>query len=154
MIGMLSTHCRRPHHPAERDLQLLDVLARLAADYIERARMERAADVAYAQLQAADRAKDEFLAMLGHELRNPLATIVSAVGVLNAAGATADHMQRAREAIERQAKHLSRLVEDLLDVSRVTTGRITLTRQQLDLGEFAVRPTHGDRLGGSADTTS
>jgi signal transduction histidine kinase len=133
LIGMLSTHYRLPRHPEARDLRLLDVLARLAADYIERARAERATDEAHARLQAADRAKDEFLAMLGHELRNPLGAVAGAVHVLTVAENSPEAMARARAIIDRQVQHLSRLVDDLLDVSRVTTGKVLLTREPLDL---------------------
>ncbi|HEX7786687.1 MAG TPA: ATP-binding protein, partial [Methylomirabilota bacterium] len=133
LIGLLSTHHHRPRHPEERELQLLDVLARLAADYIERARAERATDEAQARLQAADRAKDAFLAMLGHELRNPLGAAAGALRVLDLAEDSPESMARARAVIDRQVQHLSRLVDDLLDVSRVTTGKVLLARQPLDL---------------------
>ncbi len=89
-----------------------------------------------ARLEAADRAKDEFLAMLGHELRNPLGAIGVAVGVLNVAGKSPETMERARAVIGQQVQRLSRLVDDLLDVSRVTTGKVRLTRQPLDLAEL------------------
>ena len=88
-------------------------------------------------LQEANRSKDEFLAMLGHELRNPLAPIVSALDLMaekDAAGVTA----RERTIITRQLHHVVRLVDDLLDVSRITRGAIVLEPQVLDLGE-AVR---------------
>lgn len=133
MVGMLSTHYRQPRRPDERDLQLLDVLARLAADYIERVRTERDAAAAHAALEAADRAKDDFLAMLGHELRNPLGAIVGALGVLEIVGNEAEPAEHARAVIGRQVRQLSRLVDDLLDVSRVTAGKVVLTRRPLDL---------------------
>jgi PAS domain S-box-containing protein len=88
-------------------------------------------------LRAASRAKDEFLAMLGHELRNPLGAIAGAVGVLNIVGKLEGPAERARAVIGRQVEHLSRLVDDLLDVSRVTTGKVTLVQRPLDLGELA-----------------
>jgi PAS domain S-box-containing protein len=86
-------------------------------------------EAAKRELERANRAKDEFLAMLGHELRNPLGAIRSAIGVLDArAGDGA-----ARDVIRRQADHLGRLVDDLLDVSRVTRGQVTLRREPLEL---------------------
>lgn len=73
-----------------------------------------------------NRAKDEFLAMLGHELRNPLAAIVNAASVMGSAGMPAGSSERARQIITRQSQHLSRIVDDLLDVGRVHSGKILL----------------------------
>jgi signal transduction histidine kinase len=88
-------------------------------------------------LQEANRSKDEFLAMLGHELRNPLAPIVSALDLM-AAKDTAGVTARERTIVGRQLRHVVRLVDDLLDISRITRGAIALEQQVLDLGE-AVR---------------
>jgi signal transduction histidine kinase len=133
LLGVLSTHYRTPRRPEARDLHLLDMLSHVAAGYIERARAERDIAETQGRLELADRAKDEFLAMLGHELRNPLGAVAGAVGVLNLSSLPPD-AERARTVVERQVQHLSRLVDDLLDVSRVTTGKIVLARQHLDLG--------------------
>jgi signal transduction histidine kinase/ActR/RegA family two-component response regulator len=151
LLGMLSTYYRRPHRPDERDLQLLDVLSRLAADYIERVRAEQWAETTRVQLEAANRAKDEFLAMLGHELRNPLGAISGAMGVLSVVGATDDTADRARAVIARQVQHLSRLVDDLLDVSRVTSGKVRLSRQPLDLAEIVGDAMNTWRAAGRLD---
>ncbi len=86
--------------------------------------------------QAAERkshAKDEFLAMLGHELRNPLSAISSAASLIGMAGAGADTVVRARTIIQRQSQHLSRIVDDLLDLSRAMSGKILLSRQAIDV---------------------
>ncbi|MEO8165602.1 MAG: HAMP domain-containing sensor histidine kinase [Betaproteobacteria bacterium] len=85
-----------------------------------------------AQLREEQRRKDEFLAMLGHELRNPLSALVTAVGVLQT---TADprHVKQMTEVMNRQTAQLSRLVEDLLEMSRVSRGQIELRRHQADL---------------------
>jgi PAS domain S-box-containing protein len=125
LVGMLSTHCRRPRRPAERELRLLDLLARQAADCLERIQAEE-------ELREADRAKDAFLAMLGHELRNPVGALSSAARVLALDRSEAD-AARARAVIGRQIDHLTRLVDDLLDVSRVTTSKVRLSRRVLDL---------------------
>jgi signal transduction histidine kinase/ActR/RegA family two-component response regulator len=85
------------------------------------------------QLQAADRQKDEFLAMLAHELRNPLAPIYSASELLSRTLAAQPHAQAAIATIKRQATQLTRLVDDLLDVSRITQGRVDLKRDTLEL---------------------
>jgi signal transduction histidine kinase len=87
--------------------------------------------------EVANRAKDEFLAMLGHELRNPLAPILTALQLLRLRGVQAG--EREREIIERQIKHLVALVDDLLDVSRITRGKIQLHRSTFELSEAVAR---------------
>jgi two-component system, sensor histidine kinase len=86
------------------------------------------------EAEIADRHKNEFLAMLAHELRTPLAPILSAVQILGRQAADNPLVQRAREVVERQALHQARLLDDLLDVSRITRGKIELRRRNLDLG--------------------
>jgi PAS domain S-box-containing protein len=98
---------------------------------IEHAHAERAELLA--ELTAASRAKDEFLAMLGHELRNPLSPIVSALELIRMRGETGS--VREREVIERQVQHLVRLVDDLLDVSRVTRGKVDLKCERVDIAQ-------------------
>ena len=82
-----------------------------------------------------NRAKDEFLAMLGHELRNPLAAIVNATGVMAHKGMPSDAVERARDIIMRQSGHLTRIVDDLLDMGRVHSGKILLERRALWLDQ-------------------
>jgi two-component system, sensor histidine kinase len=87
--------------------------------------------------RAAERkssAKDEFLAMLGHELRNPLSAISSASSLLGLPGAGAEALARARVIIQRQTQHLSRIVDDLLDLSRAMSGKILLSKKRIDIG--------------------
>jgi signal transduction histidine kinase len=83
--------------------------------------------------EAKSSAKDEFLAMLGHELRNPLSAISSASALLAMPGAGAESVGRARLIIQRQTQHLSRIVDDLLDLSRAMSGKILLSRKRLDM---------------------
>jgi len=85
------------------------------------------------ELARADHRKDEFLAMLGHELRNPLSPIVTAVGLARRRPEDGHLVSRSLEVIERQTRHMTRLVEDLLDVSRITRGTISLRRQTVSL---------------------
>jgi CheY-like chemotaxis protein len=92
-----------------------------------------AADQARKEAEAANRAKDEFLAILGHELRNPLAPIQTALALMRLRGDTT--AERERTVIERQVRHLTRLVDDLLDVSRITRGMDVLTRERLNVAE-------------------
>ena len=96
-------------------------------------------------LRKADRRKDEFLAFLGHELRNPLAPIVNAASVMRLkAGDDAD-LTWCREVIERQASQLTRLVDDLLDVSRITRGAITLRSERLDIATIVANAVESCR---------
>ena len=88
-------------------------------------------------LQHADRLKDEFLAMLAHELRNPLAPIATAADLLSRGALEQAGVWQLSEVISRQARHMTRLIDDLLDVSRVTRGKVTLDRQPVDLKTIA-----------------
>jgi PAS domain S-box-containing protein len=92
---------------------------------------------AEAALREADRRKDEFLALLSHELRNPLAPILTAAQIMQMRGDVAT--PREREVIIRQADHLVRLVDDLLDVSRVARGKVTLTKRPLELAVVVMK---------------
>jgi signal transduction histidine kinase len=89
-----------------------------------------------AALQTADRRKDEFLAVLSHELRNPLAPIRNSIYLLNHLDPAGEQAQRAREILERQTQHITRLVDDLLDVTRIARGKIELRRSRADLTEL------------------
>jgi PAS domain S-box-containing protein len=94
---------------------------------------------ARAEAEAASRAKDEFIAMLSHELRNPLGAISTAIALLNRIEPVSGLAGRARAAITRQTDHLNRLIEDLLEVTRSLLGKITLVRGPIDLSEMAQR---------------
>jgi signal transduction histidine kinase len=81
-------------------------------------------------------AKDEFLAMLGHELRNPLSAISSASSLIGLPGANSESVGRAKQIIQRQSQHLSRIVDDLLDLSRAMSGKILLSRKPTDMANL------------------
>jgi len=108
---------------------LADTLNRMLAD-LEREMAERRE--AEDAIRAADRRKDEFLATLAHELRNPLAPIRNALYIMQAAKENPAAVAEARAIIERQLVQMVRLVDDLLDVSRITTGKLTLRRERVD----------------------
>jgi len=97
------------------------------------------------QLRVADRRKDEFLALLAHELRNPLAPLRNAVSILRLKESQDPDVLWCRGVIERQATQLTRLVDDLLDVSRITLGKIKLQPQALDLGSVVARAVETSR---------
>ena len=129
---------------ARRRLELLakagTVLSRSlepAALALDNARSYAEAEAALKEAELANRSKDEFLAMLGHELRNPLAPIVTALHVMRMRGG--DIGGEERRIIERQVAHLSRLVDDLLDVSRITKGKIQLERELVNMQAVVAR---------------
>jgi signal transduction histidine kinase/ActR/RegA family two-component response regulator len=110
----------------------------LAAVVWERKRAEADANEARNQAEAANRAKDQFLAMLGHELRNPIAALSSAVRALELGDMRSQGIAPLLEIMVRQTGHLARMVDDLLDVERLTAARrVTLNRQPMNLGECA-----------------
>jgi signal transduction histidine kinase/CheY-like chemotaxis protein len=116
-----------------RELALAETFADLAAVALQNARSFAREQASRHEAETANRAKDEFLAMLGHELRNPLGAVVSAVRLLDLI-APDEKTTQPREIMARQVGHLTRLVDDLLDVGRLTSGRLELQRTVLDLG--------------------
>src|SRR5688572_27012505 len=116
----------------EADLRFAEDIAHRTAIAIENARL-------YGELKDAERRKDEFLAMLAHELRNPLAPIRNALHVIRMPGVDPSIVDHAHEITERQIAHLVRLVDDLLDVSRMMHGRIELRRAPVELAHVVTR---------------
>ncbi|ABS25249.1 ATP-binding protein [Anaeromyxobacter sp. Fw109-5] len=115
----------------------------LFSDVSERKRAEESLREVNRQLRESDRRKSEFLAMLSHELRNPLAPIRNSIYLLERAAADSEQATRAREVVRRQTEHLTRLIDDLLDVTRISHGKIPLERSRVDLREI-VRKTTDD----------
>ena len=145
VLATFALYTREPSEgPSIDQLEVVKLLSTTAGLVIERraeaeAKAKATRELAAANIAAerANRAKDEFLAMLGHELRNPLAPIVSALQLMDL---RADDASRsAREVIARQVDHLVHLVDDLLDVSRIATGRITLHEETLDVQAIVAR---------------
>jgi len=126
LLGVLSTHWDHPHEPSAHELGVIDVVARQAADLIERRQNEDA-------LRLADRRKDEFLMTLAHELRNPLAPVRSAVDFMKGKDLADPELEHARGLIDRQVTLMARLLDDLLDVGRIARDRLELQRQRVDL---------------------
>ena len=117
----------------------------------ERSLLLEREQAARAEAEAANHAKDEFIAMLSHELRNPLAAISNAGQLLQAIETQQGFSTRAVEIINRQVKHLSRLIEDLLDVARVTSGKITLARERVNMAAVVQRSLEVMRGSGRLD---
>jgi signal transduction histidine kinase len=114
------------------DSALLDDLAGRAAIALDNARL-------YHDIQESDRQKNEFLAMLAHELRNPLAPIRNAGRIIRQIGSTHPDVCAAEDMIDRQVQHLARLVDDLLDISRITRGQIQLQEETVDAAVVVAR---------------
>ena len=147
LLGKFMLYYSRPHSLATEDLRLAATIAdhvgfgvaRARADAeiaaaLNRERVARAeADAARAKAESASVAKDEFLAMLAHELRNPLGVIAVALTVLERTAPSDAEYVRSRAAIRRQTEHLARLIDDLLDVARITKGEIQLQQIAHDL---------------------
>ena len=121
------------------------LLERRAAERDEALRKER---TARAEAEVANRAKDSFLAMLGHELRNPLSAIRAALGLVEVSGNDVEAMKRAHGVIGRQVGQLVIVVEELLDLARMTTGKMLLDRRPTELGELARETLEALRAGG------
>ncbi|MCU1281384.1 MAG: chemotaxis protein methyltransferase CheR [bacterium] len=121
------------------DLSVAVALAERAAIAVENARLFKDRCVARAEAEArrteaelANRSKDEFLAVLGHELRNPLAPIVTALELMKLKAGDS----RERIVVERQVKHLGRLVDDLLDVSRIMRAKVVLAKEPVEVAQI------------------
>ncbi|MGZ6143670.1 MAG: ATP-binding protein, partial [Myxococcales bacterium] len=123
-----------------REISVLQQRARaLETELSRRRELEEALRSARSEAEAASRAKDEFLAMLGHELRNPLSPILTALELMKLRGD--GRTAREQEVIERQTRHLIRLVDDLLDVSRITRGAVELRKQPVELRDVLAKAT-------------
>jgi len=116
---------RQTEDLSQRTLELTAINERLMREIADRQAAER-----------TSHAKDEFLAMLGHELRNPLSAISSAAALIDMPGAGLETASRARQIIGRQSQHLSRIVDDLLDLSRAMSGKILLARRPVDMASL------------------
>ncbi len=138
VIGVVAAHFPHPHRPGEREVRLVELYARQAAEAIDNARL-------YGEIQDANRGKDEFLAMLAHELRNPLAPVLHALDVLQREPTDPAAEGQARETIDRQVRHMTRLIDDLLDVSRITRGKIQLRPETIDLATVIHRAVDSTR---------
>ena len=125
--------------------QLQQQAAALEAETIQRRHAEAELRKKVEQLAEADRRKDEFLAMLGHELRNPLAPVTTALQLMRLHSDEPLRVARARETIERQVEHMTRLIDDLLDVSRITRGKIELRHEAVILSSLVARAVEAAR---------
>jgi PAS domain S-box-containing protein len=157
LVGMVSTHWRWPHVPSAAELGRFDVLARLAADFIEyrRSTTEREqllamTEHARQEAESANKAKDEFLAVLSHELRSPMNAMLGWLHILKTAGKhDPDIVARAADTIERNIQVQAQVINDLLDVSRIMSGKLQLEQERVDVG--AVLMSSAESLRPSAE---
>jgi signal transduction histidine kinase/CheY-like chemotaxis protein len=130
--GTLVFYYRSPQRFRDIDVRLGTALANLAGSAIGSADLYTQETQLRLQVEEAGRRKDEFLAMLAHELRNPLAPVLTSLHLINRVE-TRTERDRVVDVMNRQVRHLARLVDDLLDVSRINRGKIHLKRERLDL---------------------
>lgn len=135
VISFVMAESRRRY--TSEDLEVARLLADRAAAAIDNARLFRESQRAQREAELANRSKDEFLAILGHELRNPLAPILTALELMKLRAP--DALTQERTVIERQVRHLVRLVDDLLDISRITRGKVELRREPSFLSDIVVK---------------
>ena len=154
LLGMITTYWGEVHRPSERDFRLLDILARQAADLMERNQAEETLRRNERELKEADRRKDEFLATLAHELRNPLAPLRTSLELIRLAGDTPGAVEDVRSMMEEQLAQLVRLVDDLLDVSRITSGKVRLHRQPTSLVTLVNAAVHANQAALNAGRVS
>lgn len=133
LVAAMAVHAVTPRLWTAGEIELVQRVANRCWESIERARVERERGHLLEAAETANRAKDEFLAMLGHELRNPLSPILTALQLMKLRGH--DTSLHERTVIERQVQHLARLVDDLLDVSRIARGKVELKREVVELSE-------------------
>ncbi|HEY0707886.1 MAG TPA: ATP-binding protein [Polyangia bacterium] len=138
VVGVLSMAMAESHRKyGPEDLALAKELADRAGLAVANAQLYAEAANARDQAEEANRSKDEFLAMLGHELRNPLAPIVTALQLMRLRGG--DVFEKERSIIERQVRHVITLVDDLLDISRITRGKVVINKVTIDLADVVTK---------------
>ncbi|MBI2234508.1 MAG: response regulator [Micavibrio aeruginosavorus] len=135
ILGTFAIYYKKNRNPVPGDLEIVGYLTRTVAIIIEQKKQMLQRERAEYALKQADRRKDEFLAILAHELRNPLAPIGNAIHIMRSSAATPEMKAEARDMIERQTHQMARLVDDLMDVSRITRGKIALRKQRIRLDD-------------------
>jgi signal transduction histidine kinase/CheY-like chemotaxis protein len=128
-IGAIGAYWAESHEPSTEELEILAALGDAASTAFANVSL-------FDSLKEEARRKDEFLLMLAHELRNPLVPIRNGAHVLKLAARNYESSVRAYEMVERQMRHMSRIVDDLLDVSRIKSGKVVLEKTRVDLGSI------------------
>ena len=145
LIGTLSFGSKTRARFAPDEVELMHTVVDQVATAMERVQSRQALAAANAQLVEADHRKNEFLAVLSHELRNPLAPIKNSLFVLERAAPGGEQARRAQQVIDRQVGQLANLVNDLLDITRITRNKIQLRKERLNLNELVQRSVEDNR---------
>lgn len=138
-------HWRQPYVPGAAELRLLDLIVRLAADLMDPTHSEAISRDCEMRLKAADRRRNEIFATLAHELRNPLAALASASQHLRRAGQRPEVAELARDALQRQVAVMKRLLDDVVDISRMDHTMLSLSKQRVSVADVlhaAAETTH------------
>ena len=138
ILGVMSTHFRKSYRPTERVTRLVDLCAYQAAEFIENARL-------YDQLRMADRRKDEFLATLAHEIRNPLGTVRNALNLLRLSDDLGPSVEHVRAIMDRQVNYMVCLMDDLLEVSRIAHGKTELRMEPTEVSAIIANAVETSR---------
>ncbi|HEX6202461.1 MAG TPA: ATP-binding protein [Thermoanaerobaculia bacterium] len=145
LLGKFVVYRDRPHVWSRDELRLAHTLGNHVAFAVERTWREEALREHAERLADSDRRKDEFLALLGHELRNPLAAVDSGLALLESGSLDDGGRERTHQMIRQQTTQLARLLDDLLDVTRISRGKIRLRKRRVDLGEVLERAVESAR---------
>ncbi len=132
VLGSVAMYYDEPRLPSPNDEEITEMACYVAGIAISRWHTEQALQQRAAQLAEADRSKNEFLAMLAHELRNPLSALVTTLELMRQTS-DADQREERMDVLERQSQHLSRIVDDLLNVARISRGKIDLRSEPVNL---------------------
>ncbi|QJW98185.1 hybrid sensor histidine kinase/response regulator [Frigoriglobus tundricola] len=138
-FGMLGAYTRAHRRFTPDEAQFVQALADIIGTATERKRLEAELHLRVGELAAGDRRKDEFLAMLAHELRNPLAPVRNAIQILRTTRAGDTAVVRLAELMGRQVGQMAHMVDDLLDVSRITRGKVELRKERVELADTIAR---------------
>jgi two-component system CheB/CheR fusion protein len=145
VFGVVSTYFRHPPSAPRHNTALADLAIQLGIDFLERAHL-------YSELQETDRSKNRFLAILSHELRNPLAPIRSAIETVHLIASGSPELAGPLSVIDRQITQMARLIDDLLDISRITNNKLNLRREPVDLADVVRAAIEASRpILGSSD---
>jgi signal transduction histidine kinase/integral membrane sensor domain MASE1 len=145
VFGVIEFFSREIRLPDDDLLRMFATVGAQIGQFIDRRRAEVQRSELLAELERALQAKDEFLAILGHELRNPLAPLRNAAAILAARAVDDPDIERIQRIIDRQVRHMVRLVDDLLDVSRIARGRVELRREQVAIADVVARAAEAAR---------